>query len=111
MADKKMLPNILDYFDKDNNLDKSSFINAFSDIQGYADLKNYDLTGLADFVNYDDNGITSAIREWSNNSNFGDTRSLGDYLSSYFIDAYETPMSYLNLYNEILTYSTYKYIF
>ena len=34
MADKKTLPNILDYFDKDNNLDKSSFINAFSDIQG-----------------------------------------------------------------------------
>ena len=103
MADKKTLPNILDYFDKDNNLDKSSFINAFSDIQGYADLKNYDSTGLADFVNYDGDDITSAIREWSNNSNFGDTRSLGDYLSSYFIDAYETPMSYLNRYNEVLS--------
>ena len=103
MDDKKTLPNILDYFEKDNNLDKSSFINAFSDIQGYSDLKNYDLTGLADFVNYDGDDITSAIREWSKNSNFGDTRSLGDYLSSYFVDAYETPMSYLNRYNEVLS--------
>nr|WP_321434769.1 hypothetical protein [uncultured Campylobacter sp.] len=103
MADKKTLPNILDYFDKDNNLDKSSFINAFSDIQGYADLKNYDLTGLVDFVNYDGNDITSAFSDWSRDSNFGNTASLGVYLSRYFIDAYETPMSYLKYYNEVLS--------
>lgn len=103
MADKKTLPNILDYFDKDNNLDEDSFINAFSDIQGYADLKNYDLTGLVDFVNYDGNDITSAFSDWSRDSNFGNTASLGVYLSRYFIDAYETPMSYLNRYNEVLS--------
>lgn len=103
MADKKMFPNILDYIDKDNNLDKDSFYNAFSDIQGYADLKNYDLTGLVDFVNYDGNDITSVFADWSRDSNFGNTASLGVYLSRYFIDAYETPMSYLNRYNEVLS--------